>query len=165
MIPIYSYKPEHADSTSKVISFVVLGAAAALIMLGEILKEYQPLLMTAGFVLAMCGVLVCIRFLLSTYTYIIEADTEAGIADLVITEIKGKTLRTVCRVSLAGGRLFADEKGKKPNGAVYDYRPSPFTPNSRYFEVPERDGEGFVRFSPDEKMVELMRSLGCEVEE
>jgi len=165
MIPIYSYKPEHADSTSKAIAFAVLGAAAALIMLGEILKEYQPLFITAGFVLAMAGVLVCIRFLLSAYTYIIEADTESGIADLVITEMKGKTIRTVCRVSIAGSRLFADEKGKKPDGMIYDYRPSPFAPDSRYFEVPERDGEGYVRFSPDEKMIELMRSFGCEVEE
>jgi len=31
--------------------------------------------------------------------------------------------------------------------------------------VPERDGDGFVRFSPDEKMIEIMRSLGCEVQE
>lgn len=165
MVTIYSYKPESADSTSKAISFGVLGGAAILILLSEILSEYKPILQTAGFVLALFGVLFCSRFLLSDYTYIIESAADGSSPDLVITEQKGKTARIVCRISIAGGKLFRDEKSKKPEGAVYDYRPSPFAPNSWVFKVPEKDGEGFVKFTPDDRMVELMRGIGCEVEE
>lgn len=165
MMKIYSYSPEKGDSTSKAIAFSVLGGAAILIMLGEFLADYKPILQTAGFVLAMAGVLVCSRFLLSGYTYSLEA-AEGASSDLVIVENKGKVNRTVCRVSLSGGRLYRDvkgEKGKKFDGKLYDYRPSPFTPDSWVYEVPERDGEGFVRFCPDEKMVSLMKEMGCEV--
>ncbi len=165
MMKIYSYSPEKGDSTSKAIAFAVLGGATILIMLGEFLSEYKPILQTAGFVLAMAGVLVCSRFLLSGYTYSLEA-AEGASPDLVIVENKGKVNRTVCRVSVVGGKLYRDvkgEKGKKFDGKLYDYRPSPFTPDSWVYEVPERDGEGFVRFCPDEKMVSLMREMGCEV--
>jgi hypothetical protein len=90
MIRIYSYKPEGADSTSKAISFGVLGGAAILILLSEILAEYKPILMTAGFVLALFGVLFCSRFMLAGYTYIIESAADGSSPDLVITEQKGK---------------------------------------------------------------------------
>ncbi len=162
---IYSYTPERVESTSKTIAFCILGGAAILVLLGEFVGEYKPILQTAGFVLAMGGVLVCSRFLLSGYTYNIEAADGAS-PDLVIIEHKGKTGRTVCRVSLAGGRLFRPEKGKRLDPRrIYDYRPSPFAPDSWVYEVPERDGEGFVRFSPNAEMVEIMRELGCEVSE
>ncbi len=165
MITLYSYKPEAADSTTKAISFGILGGAAILILLSEFLPEYKPVLQTAGFVIALFGVLFCSRFLLSGYTYVIESAADGSSPDLVITEQKGKVTRIVCRVSIAGGRLYRDEKSKKPDGAVYDYRPSPFSPNSWVFKVPERDGEGYVKFTPDEKMIGLMREIGCEVEE
>ena len=164
MVTLYSYKPESADSTTKAISFGILGGAGALILLSEILAEYKPVLQTAGFVVALFGVLFCSRFLLAGYTYIIESAADGSPPDLVITEQKGKTVRIVCRVSIVGGKLYRDEKSKKPDGAVYDYRPSPFAPNSWVFKIPERDGEGFVRFTPDERMIELMREIGCEVE-
>jgi hypothetical protein len=165
MVNVYSYKPESADSTTKAIAFAILGSAGALILLSEILAEYKPILLTAGFVIALFGVLFCSRFLLSGYTYIIESAADGTPPDLVITEQKGKITRTVCRVSIAGGKLYRDERSKKPDGAVYDYRPSPYAPNSWVFKVPERDGEGYVKFTPDEKMIDLMREIGCEVEE
>lgn len=165
MVSIYSYKPEGADSTTNAISFGILGGAGALILLSEILGQYKPVLQTAGFVLALFGVLFCSRFLLAGYTYIIESAADGSSPDLVITEQKGKTARIVCRVSIAGGKLYRDEKSKKPEGAVYDYRPSPFAPNGWVFKVPEKDGEGYVKFTPDERMIELMREIGCEVEE
>ena len=164
MVTLYSYKPESADSTTKAISFGILGGAGALILLSEILAEYKPVLQTAGFVVALFGVLFCSRFLLAGYTYIIESAADGSPPDLVITEQKGKNVRIVCRVSIAGGKLYRDEKSKKPDGTVYDYRPSPFAPNGWIFKIPERDGEGFVRFTPDERMIELMREIGCEVE-
>lgn len=165
MVTLYSCKPESADKLSKAISFAILGGAAILILLSEILSEYKPILQTAGFIIALFGVMFCSRFLLSGYTYLLESAADGSSPDLVITEQKGKTTRIVCRVSVAGGKLFRDEKSKKPEGRIYDYRPSPFADNSWVFMVPERDGEGCVKFCPDEKMIALMRDIGCEVEE
>jgi len=162
---IYSYSPEKGDSRSKTLAFCILGGAAFLVLLGEFLGEYKPILQTAGFVVAIAGIMICSRFLLSGYTYIIEGSEDGKAPDLVIIENRGKVNRTVCRVSASGGRLFRADGGKKPDGRVYDYRPSPFVSDSWIYVVPERDGDGFVRFSPDEKMIEIMRSLGCEVQE
>lgn len=130
------------------------------------MPEISPILQTGGFVLAMAGLLVCTRFLLSGFTYSIESQADGTPPDLVIVENKGKVNRTVCRVSVAGGKLYRSDKNRKlASGKIYDYRPTPFGSDSWIFEVPERDGEGFVRFSPDEQMVSLMRSAGCLVSE
>ena len=165
MLTLYSHTPESGDPKSRAVCFSTLGTAGALILLSEILSAYKPILMTAGFIVALFGIAVCARLLMTSYTYSLESSADGTPPDLVIRERRGKLDRTVCRVSVSGGRLTRGAGSKKPKGAVYDYRPSPFTPAWWTFEVPERDGSGFVRFNPDEKMIALMRSAGCEVEE
>lgn len=163
---IYSYSPPRGDSVSKTLAFVIFGGAAILVLLAEFLPEISPILKTGGFVLAMAGLLVCTRFLLLGYTYSIESAADCTPPDLVIVENKGKVNRTVCRVSVAGGKLSRlDKSRKRVSGKVYDYRPSPFCSESWVFEVPERDGEGIVYFCPDSNMVSLMQSAGCFLSE
>ena len=99
-----------------------------------------------------------------SFTYSIETEGEGRAPDLVVRENKAKSSRILSRVSIAGGKLIR-ASNFKPNGApVYDHRPTPFSKDYWVFEVPECDGEGYIRFSPDAEMLELMRSLGCEVE-
>ena len=163
---IYSFSPPRGDSVSKALAFVLLGGAAIAVMLAEFLQGIASILQTGGFALAMAGLLVCTRFLLSGYTYSIESEADGTSPDLVIVENKGKINRTVCRVSLAGGKLSRFDKSRKlPGDKVYDYRPSPFVADSWVFEVPARDGEGFVIFSPDDKMISLMQSAGSILSE
>lgn len=163
---IYSYSPPRGDSVSKTLAFCILGGALVVVMLAEFLPEAAPILQTGGFVLAMAGLLVCTRFLLSGYTYNLESAADGTSPDLVIVENKGKVNRTVCRVSVAGGKLCRfNKKTKLASGKVYDYRPTPFGNDSWVFEVPERDGEGFVLFSPDDKLLALMQSAGCALSE
>lgn len=166
---IYSYSPPKGGTAVQTVAFCLFGAAAALIMLGEIIPEYKPVLLTGGFVLAMAGLPVCTRFLLSGYTYGIESEADGGAPDLVIVENRGKANRTVCRVSASLGYLFRYDKKERrtrlSGKRIYDYRPTPLTEGAFVYEVPERDGGGFVIFCPDEKMIALMQSLGCRVDE
>ncbi len=157
----YSYSPPRGDSLSRAIVFALLGGAAIIVMLGEFLTDIKPILQTVGFVPAVLGVMLCSRFMLSGYTYTIELGADGSSADLVIVENRGKANRTVCRVSAIGGRLVR----KKAEGRCYDYRPTPFSEDSYFYIVSDRDGGGIVRFCPDERMIDIMRSLGCEVEE
>lgn len=165
MVTIYSYTPQSADKKGKAVCLAILGTAGVLILLSELFAEYKPVLMTAGFIIALFGILACTRFLMTSYTYSLESGADGTPPDLVIREMRGKVNRIVCRVSVSGGKLRHDNKKNKPRGAVYDYRPSPFSEGPRIFEVSERDGGGFVRFNPDEAMIDIMRSSGCEVEE
>lgn len=159
---LYSYSPERGDGASKLTAFLILASAAALLLLGELFSELKPLLQAGGFALALGGILVCSRFLLSGYTYCIEL-SDAAAPDLVIIEHRGKADRTVCRVSILGGKLYCKDLKRERGVRLYDHRPSPFRSPSVFFEIPERDGEGFIRFCPDEKMLSLMKELGCEV--
>lgn len=165
---LYSYSPPKGGSTVQAIAFSLLGGAAALVMLGGIIPEYEPILLTAGFVLAMAGLLVCTRFLLSAYTYHLESAGDGSAPDLVIVENRGKVNRTVCRVSASGGSLFRYDKKERrtrlSRKKIYDYRPTPFSDGAYVYEVPERDGDGFVLFCPDEAMITLMQSVGCRVD-
>ncbi len=158
----YSYSPPRGDAFSRAIVFALLGGAAVIVLFGEFLTEYKPIFQTAGFLPAIAGVMFYARFLLSGYTYTVEVSAEGSGADLVIVENRGKANRTVCRVSAVGGNLLRAKRGE---GRSFDYRPTPFAEPSYYYEVSERDGGGYVRFCPDEKMVQILSSLGCEVEE
>jgi hypothetical protein len=165
MITLYSHTPEGGDRKSRAVCFATLGVAGALILLSEVFAAYKPVFQTLGFIIALFGILLCARLLMTSYTYSLEAAADGTPPDLVIRERRGKIDRTVCRVSVSGGRLTRAEDSKKPKGEVYDYRPSPFAPTSWVFEVAEVDGGGFVKFNPDEKMIAIMRSVGCEVVE
>ncbi len=157
----YTYSPPRGDQTSQIITFCTLGGAMILVLLGEFIGAYKTVLQMAGFLTALAGIMLCTRWLLSGYTYTIELSDDGASADLVIVENKGKVNRTVCRVSAVGGKL---SRTKSSEGKLYDYRPSPFVKDAWIYEVPASDGDGFVRFCPDEKMVEIMQALGCEVE-
>ncbi len=159
----YSHTPPCGDKVSRALTVALIALAAVLLVLGELFASLKPIFQAAGFGALLLAVLFCTRFLLSGYTYSIELSDDGEEGDLVITENRGKARRTVCRVSVKGARLSRPQK--KQSGRVYDYRPSPFIAEHYLFEVSERDGGGFIRFCPDEKIVNILRSLGCEVEE
>ena len=160
---IYSYTPERGDKTSRAIIWSLAGAGLTLAILAEIIISVSSILHVIAFGALLCSILIWSRCMLG-FTYSIEIEGEGRAPDLVVRENKAKSSRVLSRVSIRGGRLIR-ASSFKPNGApVYDHRPTPFSKDHWIFEVPESDGEGFIRFAPDEEMIELMRSLGCEVE-
>ena len=160
---IYSYTPERGDKISRAIIYSFAGAGLTLAILAEIIVSVSSILHVIAFGTLLCSILVWSRCMIS-FTYSIESAEDGRPPDLVIRENKAKSSRVISRVSLKGGKLIPSADFK-PNGiAVYDKRPSIFIKNYWVFEISENDGEGFIRFSPDEKMLELMRELGCEIE-
>ncbi|MGM9642094.1 MAG: hypothetical protein ACI3XI_02680 [Eubacteriales bacterium] len=157
----YSYSPPRGDKVSTAITYILICAAVVLLILSEVLADIKPFFQASGFAAILIAVMFCSRYVLSGYTYTVRLSDDGERADLVVVENRGKQNRTVCRISATDSRLF---KAKKLAGRVYDYRPTPFIRDSWVFEVPEDDGGGFIRFCPDERMIEILRSLGCEVE-
>ncbi len=160
---IYSYTPERGDKISRAIIYSLAGAGLTLAVLAEIIKSVSSVLHVIAFGTLLCSILIWSRCMLS-FTYSIETQGEGRAPDLVVRENKAKSSRILSRVSIAGGKLIRASNFKSNGKPVYDHRPTPFSKDHWVYEVPERDGEGYIRFSPDEKMLELMRSLGCEVE-
>lgn len=160
---IYSYTPERGDKISRAMIWSLAGAGLTLALLAEIIESVSSILHVIAFGALLGSVLIWSRCMLS-FTYSIETEGEGRAPDLVVRENKAKSSRILSRVSIAGGKLIHSDKFKPGGAPVYDHRPTPFSKDYWVFEVPERDGAGFIRFSPDEEMLELIRTLGCEVE-
>ncbi len=160
---IYSYSPKSGDSKTKLLVFSLLSLSLAIVIIGGLLPVYKGVLQAAGFVVAIVSVMLCARFIMTSYTYIVEDRDSDGYCDFVIKETRGGRSRTVCRIEIGGSTLFLESNGKAmPKGEVYDYRPSLFISPVYRLCANERDGGGSVRFCPDEKMVQLLQSLGAK---
>ena len=160
---IYSYTPERGDKVSRALIGSLAGAGLTFAILAELLASLSSVFHATAFGLLLGSILVWSRCMLS-FTYSIESSEDGRPPDLVIRENRGKTSRILSRASVKGGKLIRPS-GFKPNGVpVYDHRPTVFIKDHWIFAVSESDGEGFIRFCPDEKMLELMHELGCEAE-
>lgn len=160
---IYSYTPERGDKISRAMIWSLAGAGLTLAILAEIITSVSSILHVIAFGTLLGSILIWSRCMLS-FTYSIESNEDGRPPDLVVRENKAKSSRILSRVSVSGGKLIPASRFK-PNGKpVYDHRPTPFSKDYWVFEVSEREGGGFIRFSPDEEMLGLMRSLGCEAE-
>ena len=157
---IYSYTPERGDKISRALIYSLAGAGLALALLAEILPKVSNPLHVAAFALMLASILVWSRCMIS-FTYSIESAEDGRLPDLVVRENKGKTSRILSRVSLDGGRLIRSDKFKPDGVPVYDHRPSIFIKDYWVFEVSEREVRAFIRFSPDEEMLKILRDAGC----
>lgn len=133
-----------------------------LAFLAELLPRVSSPLHVAAFALMLASILVWSRCMLS-FTYSLETDEDGGAPDLVIRENKAKSSRILSRVSIGGGRLIRSDKFKQDGASVYDHRSSIFIKDHWVFEVAEREGTAYIRFTPDEKMLGMIRLAGCEV--
>ena len=157
---IYSYTPERGDKISRALIYSLAGAGLALALLAEILPKISNPLHVAAFALMLASILVWSRCMLS-FTYSIESSEDGRPPDLIVRENKGKTSRILSRVSLDGGRLIHSDKFKPDGAPIYDHRPSIFIKDYWVFEVSEREVRAFIRFSPDEEMLKILRDAGC----
>ena len=161
---IYSYTPERGDKISRALIYSLAGAGLALAVAAEIFPTAKSILHVCAFALLLGSILIWSRCMLS-FTYSIEQNEDGGAPDLVVRENKGKSSRVLSRVSLRGGRLIRSDKFKPDGAPVYDHRPSIFTKEYWIFEVSEREKRAYIRFSPDGKMLDLIRGAGCEADE
>ena len=157
---IYSYTPERGDKISRVLIYSLAGAGLAIAVIAEIAVSIASVLHVAAFALILGSILIWSRCMLS-FTYSIESTEEGRAPDLVVRENKGKTSRMLSRVSLDGGRLICSEAFRPDGAPVYDHRSSVFIKDHWVFEVSEREGRAYIRFSPDAEMLKILRESGC----
>jgi hypothetical protein len=160
---IYSYSPKSGNSKTKLLVFSLLALAVAVVIVGGLLPAYKGVLQAAGFVVAIVSVMLCARFIMTSYTYIVEDGDSDGCCDFVIKEARGGRTRTVCRIEISGSALYMESDGRAvPKGEVYDYRPSLFVSPVYRLCANERDGGGSVRFCADDELIELLLMLGTK---
>lgn len=106
-----------------------------------------------------CAFVIADRYLLTSYTYIIE-ETDGG-ADLIISELHFKKRRTVCRISLFEiSSLTLSEKNRPfafPRRArIFNYRADFLSRRFFVIQGEDKDGDFFIKFSPDAKMASII---------
>ena len=156
---VYSYTPERGDKISRALIYSLAGAGLALAAIAEIATAIASILHVAAFALMLGSILFWSRCMLS-FTYSIESSEDGRPPDLVVRENKGKTSRILSRVSLDGARLIRSNCFKPEGAPVFDHRPSIFIKDYWVFEVAERETKAYIRFSPDEEMLKLLRGAG-----
>ena len=113
------------------------------------------------------AILLMGRFLLRYYLYRIE-ETEGGV-EFTVTEITRRGGTTVCRLALSqllATKLWCEEN-KPPRGKkIYNYCVDARPVDSYLLEFADGEDRIYIRFSPDEKMLEILNDSlagrGCD---
>jgi len=145
---------------------VVIGLAVLAVLLflaSYVIQTYKGIFQLAA-AISVCASLLLSFKLLTSYIYEISENDTPGAYDLVITEVRGKKNRVVCRVSVPAGSLITladneklpDVYGPKCDFTVWGVDKS----TVMYFLPSEEEGGGIVRFAPDAEMVTIMERLG-----
>lgn len=157
---MYSYRPPQGNTATKALTFSALIIALILFMSRATSLPYAGALQMLALVFAMGGIMLCTRYLMTGYVYTLEKNGEC--VDLVVVEEKGKARRTVCRLSVNGASLTRDAKlpPAPQKRRTYNYCPSAFDKNARYFISPEADSEA-VKISVCDELVLALFSAGA----
>lgn len=159
---IYEYSPSRDKYTGVVVG-VLIAAAFAVFVAGSFAPAYSGLLELAAVALAAAGILLCSRAFLTRYVYTVETSDKMSDpldgpdADLVITEIRGKVSRVVCRVSVRDGTIRRIRRDtKRPDGPIYNYCPGLFPEDPCWFYPSGSEGGGGVKIAPDAKLFRIL---------
>lgn len=157
---MYSYRPPQGNTATKALTFSALIIALILFMSRATSLPYAGALQMLALVFAMGGIMLCTRYLMTGYVYTLEKNGEC--VDLVVVEEKGKARRTVCRLSVNGASLTRDAKlpPASQKRRTYNYCPSAFDKNARYFISPEAESEA-VKISVCDELVLALFSAGA----
>ena len=166
---IYEFTPQKNMRKLALLTGALFGGAAVImamtVLLGEMSYRWAFQLISLG-MLAM-GVFFTTRYIMKTFVYKIE-QTDTG-ADLTVTEIQGRHVITVCRISLSGieqvisvcpnDRPTFNEaltRAKSGGRKMYNYCADMFG-DLCLFVLANECGEAVsVRLSYDEKLCELL---------
>lgn len=166
---IYAYRPKRKGKTA----LLVVGGLLFLFLTGLVfapfLTELRYLLEFMALVSLAAAVTVAGRYLLKNYIYAVE-EGPSGL-DLTVVEWQAKRRRTVARVALAD-ILEVVRETEETRSALrsrargmrhYDYCVEPGRRDAVYVFLSENERETAIRFSPDEKMEEILhRSVATQ---
>lgn len=159
---MYEYTPPQNKKAA-------LGAALACILTGSALcLPYNPknslffsVLLCMGIVFLFAGAFVFFRFVMMSFTYRIEQNTDGTLDFCVICRI-GKRLRTLCRVSLRDITGIYDsaqyKKLIKKSQFTSRYSYCPLTTKPYFLTLDNDDGSALIRFLSDKKLAYIISS-------
>ncbi len=160
---MYEFSPSANKTPAYVLVFICLFAGILLFMPLSLGESVMLWLRAIGIWAFACAFIVADRYLLTSYTYIIEENANGG-ADFVVSELHFKKRRTVCRISVSDIAEIS-QNGKKhkfafpKNARKYNYSSELLGNKYTVLRVEDEGGSAFIRFSPDEKMLFLIKKL------
>ena len=161
---IYEYAPRFQKKKEKLLSYAMIGLAAALIAV-----SYVPGIPYPGYIqLFGMGALVVMIMIYSMYvahhySYRIE-EREGNAPDFIITEYYGRRVTVVCRVSVTSvmsatpwneetKKRFAEQKKGKQS---YIYTGVLFDEAQYVLDIEEDGARFFVRICADDSLIHLL---------
>ncbi len=178
MMNEFEYTCAPKTNVKRAVAWIALSLATGSILycLSFDQNALSPWLRVAGAVFFMAAVLLTVRFLGTRYVYRIVYDSH-GSATLTIYELRGyfgkesnvKSSGAVCRVSLSDISDLACSKDKKgikvlkrsarmEKTQIYNYCAADFVKTYALIRVEDGEASFFVKFSPDEKMKEMIKN-------
>ena len=157
---------EHTPRPNKTVPYVavffLMIAGIVLFMPNELSYDTTLWLRTAGIWAFAFAFIISDRYLLTSYTYVIE-ETDAGTFDFVVSELHFRRRRTVCRISVSEiasiVRIEQSPKQKLPKKARVLYYFAEISPQNLYMlHIVNDDGELYIKFTPDAKTAEIIAS-------
>lgn len=130
MIREFAVRPVPKNQNARTVFFVLLGAAAAAIAVSYVLTAYKGIVQLGGLILLVAAVMIYTRYVGSTYSYEVSADSE-GTPIFLVCQLSGKRRTALCRVDLAdivdiktlSGEAY---RAYKPEAGIkrYNYTPT-----------------------------------------
>ena len=160
----YEYAPRFQKKKEKLLSYALIGLAAALIAV-----SYVPGVPYPGYIqLLGMGAIVAMIMIYSMcvahhYSYRIE-ECEGAAPDFVITEYYGRRVSVVCRVSVASvmsatpwnGETKKRFDGQKKGTPSYTYTGVLFDEAQYVLDIEEGQTRFFVRICADDTLIRLL---------
>ena len=162
---MYAYRPKRKN-TKAALLIAVLILISSVGFLFAFLNENAPYIVEfTALAAAAVAVLLAGRYVFREYIYAVEARGSGF--DLVITELRGKAHKVVCRIDISDAteivRASADTKRRLASRAKHmkhhDYCVDLGADDACYLFLSEEGKEVSIRFSPNGKLEELLRSM------
>lgn len=160
----YEYFPKAQNHLAPTIGMAGLLGAALLFLAARMMSAYAVFPQLAGVVLLTLGALMvarcCVRF-----RYRIEEDPEVpGAFDLTVALLRGKKIRTVCRLSLSDLHRVEvvtpacrrQVMKKYHNDLIHSYCPGLLPARSLILRFDESDSAVVVRLCPDDTLERML---------
>lgn len=155
-----SCKVKNTNKNAAVISGALFFAGIVCLAFSIAGIGVRSLLQAAMLVLVMLAMLVCERYYISSFEYIIN--DKVGDYDIVVIRTSGRRSNTVCRLALSAADKFicvtSGEKQKpRVSGKLYDYTGSMFPRKYYLFTFPEEDVT--LKLEPSEEFAAVVADL------
>lgn len=167
---LYEFEPQkNVKRLTALISVMFFGAAGVILLTLIDSLPFKGVFQLIAIIMLCVGVFFTSRFIMRAYAYRIES-TDTG-RDFTVTELQGKSVITVCRLSLSGicevrvtgadeRRAAAEIKAraKKEQRKIFNYCVDIVSARTLWIFAEECGERVCVRLSYDEKLCELLSS-------